>query len=418
MITRIEAIGYRCLRDVQQTLTPFQVLVGPNASGKTTFLDVVTLLAGVVSEGLEETVLKRTNNPQDLTWARSGEEFQLAVEARLPPEVVQALGDQPWTTIRYEVGIRVTPELEFSRERITVLAHSLAQDAPPPESFPRPSHLPRSAIGPTRWPPHIARTVVNKVSGGKENYYSETSQRPGKGWGYPYKLGRRRSVLRSLPDDESQFPATIWLKALLESGVQAVVLDGTTLRKSSPPNLGRTFRPDGANLPWLVHHHLEQSPERLADWVAHLRTALPELRSVRTVEEADNRHRYLMLGDENGIEVPSWLASDGTLRLMALTLPAYLPDFQGIYLIEEPENGIHPRAVETLYQSLSSTYGAQILMATHSPVVLNLARPDAVLCFAKSAGQTDIVTGDRHPMLSAWRGETTLGDLLAAGVLG
>jgi predicted ATPase len=90
-----------------------------------------------------------------------------------------------------------------------------------------------------------------------------------------------------------------------------------------------------------------------------------------------------------------------------------------VYLIEEPENGIHPRAVESVFQSLSSVYGAQILLATHSPVVLATAKPKDVLCFAKTAaGITDIVRGDEHPSLRNWQQETNLGELFAAGVLG
>lgn len=71
-----------------------------------------------------------------------------------------------------------------------------------------------------------------------------------------------------------------------------------------------------------------------------------------------------------GREVPSWIVTDGTLRLLALALPAYLTEFDGIYLIEEPQNGIHPKAVATMIQSLSSVYKAQILLATHSSVIL------------------------------------------------
>lgn len=71
----------------------------------------------------------------------------------------------------------------------------------------------------------------------------------------------------------------------------------------------------------------------------------------------------------NGLQAPSWLVSDGTLRFLALTLLAYLPDPAGPYLIEEPENGIHPRNVETVFESLSSVYDAQVLLATHSPGV-------------------------------------------------
>jgi len=48
MIARIEALNYKCLRHVSRGLQRFQILVGPNASGKSTFLDVPALLAETV----------------------------------------------------------------------------------------------------------------------------------------------------------------------------------------------------------------------------------------------------------------------------------------------------------------------------------------------------------------------------------
>jgi hypothetical protein len=59
------------------------------------------------------------------------------------------------------------------------------------------------------------------------------------------------------------------------------------------------------------------------------------------------------------------------------------------------------------------------LLATHSPVVLSVARPEQVLCFARTPeGATDIVRGSEHPRLREWKGETDLGTLFASGVLG
>ena len=104
---------------------------------------------------------------------------------------------------------------------------------------------------------------------------------------------------------------------------------------------------------------------------------------------------------------------------MALTIMAYIPDLSGTYLIEEPENGIHPRALENVIQSLSSVYDAQILLTTHSPLVARLAKPNELLCLALTKeGATDIVVGDEHPRLKDWQGKADLGTLLAAGVLG
>ena len=178
------------------------------------------------------------------------------------------------------------------------------------------------------------------------------------------------------------------------------------------------FLPDGSNLPWAVEALRTRSDERFGRWIAHVRTALPDLQTVRTVERPEDRHRYLVVEFENGLSAPSWVVSDGTLRLLALTLLAYAPDVHGIYLIEEPENGIHPRAIETAYQSLSAVYDAQVLCASHSPVILSLAQPRQLLCFAKDeAGATDIVRGDQHPRLREWKGSLDLGTLFAAGVL-
>lgn len=259
--------------------------------------------------------------------------------------------------------------------------------------------------------------LFSKIPGGNDNFYAEAYAKEGR-WAPSFRLGPRKSTLGNLPEDETKFPVSTWFKQLLVEGVEKITLNSQEMRKPSPPGQKPGFSPDGSNLPWVVER-LRADSERFRDWIDHVRTALPDLADVRTVLRPEDNHRYLMLAYQGGIEVPSWTASDGTLRLLALTLPAYLEDFQGIYLIEEPENGIHPRAVETIYQSLSSVYNGQILVATHSPVILSIVEPAEVLCFAKTLeGATDIVLGNEHPRLRDWQHEENFGILFAAGVLG
>jgi predicted ATPase len=59
---------------------------------------------------------------------------------------------------------------------------------------------------------------------------------------------------------------------------------------------------------------------------------------------------------KSGLIAHSWILSDGTLRLLALNLLAYAPKTPNLMLIEEHENGIHPKRMETVMQSLSSVY--------------------------------------------------------------
>ena len=421
MITLVEALNYRCLYDVRRPLGNLQILVGPNASGKTTFLDVVAFLGRLVSDGPDAAVQERTQNFQDLVWNRSGTAFELAIEALIPEKRRANLKDGA-DTIRYEVGISSdtrSGEIEIVAEKVLLKkAHS-----PEPRvmelPFPGPITKRKSIL--TKPRTHGARTVITKAPGGNDGFYSEVHEEKGKGWVPVFKLGPRKSALGNLPEDESKFPAATWLKGLLTTGVQPIVLNSLLLRKASPPSQVRAFKPDGSNLPWVIHSLQKKAEERFKDWVLHLQTALPDIETIRTVEREDDRHRYMILRYRGGLEVPSWMASDGTLRLLALTVLPYLPSFDGVYMIEEPENGIHPLAVEPVFQSLASVRSAQILLATHSPVILGIAEASQVLCFAKSKdpeGAVDIVPGSEHPGLREWKGQVGLGVLFASGVLG
>jgi predicted ATPase len=418
MISLIEALNFRCLRYIRQPMRRFNVLVGPNASGKTTFLDTVTFLGRLVSEGIEPAVSETTQNFIDLLWGRIGNSFQLAIEVQIPEERQKLLGEklQQYSHVRYEVSIAsdpVTGETIIEEEQGSLILDSDREQVQK-MLFPYPDEPPTSIIGGKR--ATNSRKLFTK--GNNDNYYSEAYPDVGR-WAPSFKLGPRKSTLGNLPEDESKFPVSTWLKQLLSEGVEKIILNSQQIRKPSPPGQKIGFKPDGSNLPWVIEALYEKNPIRFREWLEHVRTALPDIEDIRTILRPEDRHRYIVLVYNGGLNVPSWTASDGTLRLLALTLPAYLDDFRGIYLIEEPENGIHPRAVEAMYQSLSSVYEAQILLATHSPVILSVVDPDDVLCFAKTPeGATDIVVGSRHPKLRDWQREENFGVLFAGGVLG
>ena len=417
MIRTIEALHYRCLRYVRQPLDRFHVLVGPNASGKTTFLDVVAFLGRMVSDGLDAALHERSENFVDLLWGREGSCFELAIEVDIPADRRQVLRKKEYDALRYEVRIGIDPgrqEIGILEER-GVLKPATHDPIQSYEIFPRELMAPKTILmEKTRanW-----RTVFSKV-GGNDHFYSEVEEESGKGWYPSVRLGAKKSTLANLHEDESRFPASTWLKELLENGLQRFFLNSLLLRKASAFQVDSAFRPDGSNLPWVVES-LRKHKRAFRDWLEHVKLVLPDVSDIRTVLRKDDRARYLTIRYEGGLEVPSWMASDGTLRLLALTILPYLPDANGIYLIEEPENGIHPAGAQAVFDSLSSVYQGQVLLATHSPVILSVAEARQVLCFKKTvSGATDIVIGRDHPRLKDWMGSPNLGDLLAGGILG
>lgn len=426
IVTRTEALGYRSLRYLSQDLGAFHVLVGPNASGKSTFLDVVAFVGDILRGGLETAVQGdsrlgvplRAPDAQQLTWLRQGGRIELAVEIGIPAELKQRLPNGGASRCRYEVAIDCTGPLRLASESLWLKPTDSSPDPLEtqrtlfPGLRPAPDHLvrPARAFPPRGWKKVVSRGEVPE----RATFSSETS-----GWEQPFRLGPEKTALASLPEDEERFPVATWCRKFLGEGVQRLALSSDEMRRPSPPGRARTYLPDGSNLPHVISGFQTEAPERFHEWVRHVREALPDIETISTREREEDRHRYLVLRYANGLEAPSWLVSDGTLRLLALTLLAYLPNLTGLYLIEEPENGIHPRAVETVFQSLSSVYGAQVLLATHSPIVAGMARLDDILCFGRTAeGATDVVSGVEHPRLKEWRGTLDPGMLLAAGVLG
>ncbi len=427
MIRLIEALNYRCLRHVRQEMGPFHVLVGPNASGKSTFLDVVAFLGQLVSEGPEAAIRSRSPNPRDLVWNHEGDRFELAIELEIPEEFRKQL-KKPFDTVRYEIAI----DRNLKKEEIGLFGEAVLLKnwaccidekchnetvGKRPGSLFTPLHTSNSRVVFSRKENEADKGSTYYLEGEGRKISEDYLPLPGVPFHKPTLASTANGI--SFSDSDESFPVSNLLKYFLANSVQNLSLDSHALRNPSPPGQGVTFKTDGSNLPLVVENFKKKHPDRFRDWINHLRTALPDLEDIEVIDRPEDRHRWLRLCYRGDLKVPSWMVSDGTLRLLALTILAYLPDLQGVFLIEEPENGIHPRAVETMVQSLRSVYGAQVLLATHSPVVLGVAELDEVLCFEKAKdGSTDIMLGSQHPALRDWQHDTDLGSLFAAGVLG
>lgn len=188
---------------------------------------------------------------------------------------------------------------------------------------------------------------------------------------------------------------------------------------ASPPGLALSLLPTAHNLPWLALKLQAEDPERYGDWVAHVRTALPQVTDITVREREEDHHAYFRMTYNGGYGVTSSGLSDGTLRILALTLPPYLASAPTLLVTEEPENGIHPRAIEAVLQSLSSMYDSQVWMSSHSPVVLAHTPLEHILCARVAPnGAVEVMPGPEHPRLKDWHGTIDLGSLFAAEVLG
>lgn len=430
MLTRIQARNYRCLKHVDQTLSNFDVLVGGNGVGKSTFLDVISFLSEIVSQprdSLANALQKRAELFDQLLFDGTKGTFELAIEATIPSNVIQMLG---WKTGSGHLYYRIAIGYQTSNRRdVGILSEKLLLTRLGKSSAGTPE-LSLDNVGETvdgdfidsyplreflgSWP------IISRLGPPEETtvFHRESAVHDNSAVFSQFRLSPSSSAFANLPEDTTHFPAATWFRRFLG---ESVVKPGLTHEELRHPGFvtGTGMSSGEFNLAERLEAFKENRDDVTFEaWLRHLRIAVPDLETIITVGDFGVRSNVVLVYND-GRRVPSWLASDGTLRLIALTLIAYTMDHGIIILIEEPENCIHPLAIEIVMQSLSSMYESQVFVTTHSPAILSLVAPRNILCFSKSSEEgTMIVRGDHHPRMSAWKGTVDPGMLLASGILG
>jgi predicted ATPase len=137
--------------------------------------------------------------------------------------------------------------------------------------------------------------------------------------------------------------------------------------------------PNGDNLPNVLYYLHLKHPEVLARIADKLRAWVPGLADV--IPEITSDERLLLRFKDAPFEkpLPAQYMSGGTMRLAALLTLLYEPDATGLLGMEEPENELHPQLLGRLAEELiKATETRQLLVATHSPAILNALEPAQV----------------------------------------
>lgn len=451
MITRLEAIRYRCFERLEIELGNFRVIVGANGSGKTTLLDMPMLFGALLrTTNVSKPFMERqggrpprAGSLNELVFAGRGSDFSLALEARLPAEIQARViegtlsrmrsdntrrafrNDQKrWPShIRYEITLRIfnDRELQVLNEYLFLFPEASGPDRKLGGLFGA------SAKTNRHW-----RPVLEREFGYEVEFQPEVpSGRSPRAMVTKVAMPDIQLALpRVMYEPEAEYPAATWLFRLLSGSAVFLDPDWSAMRLASPPGQAKEITADGRNFPWLALDlkrdgapegaGAEYRSERYMDWIAHVKTALPQIADIDVREREDDHHAYFRVHFRGGFNVPQSALSDGTLRILTLTLAPYLSTRPAILVTEEPENGIHPRAIEAVLQSLSSLPDSQVWVSSHSPVVLGSVDINHLLCARLSSeGGVQIVAGRDHPRLIEWRRgiDLDLGALFAAEVL-
>jgi predicted ATPase len=112
-----------------------------------------------------------------------------------------------------------------------------------------------------------------------------------------------------------------------------------------------------------------------------------------------------------------WQFSDGTIRFICLATALLQPTPPSTVVIDEPELGLHPYALEVLAQLLKeSAQRTQLIVSTQSAPLLNQFDPQEVVVVERVEGASHFRRLEAEP-LAEWLKDYALGELLQKNVI-
>ncbi len=178
---------------------------------------------------------------------------------------------------------------------------------------------------------------------------------------------------------------------------------------------------DGANIAEYLIDLRDRSSSAFEDITRALQYVLPYASDVepKVLDAGVLRRSYVQLLEDK-YEIPGWLMSSGSLRVLPLIATLLDPDPPPVVFIEEVENGLDPRTVGLvvdLMRSAAKDERTQVIATTHSPYLLDLLDlDDVLLCERGPKGPAFSWPASRKEM-KAWRDRFMPGKLYTMSAL-
>lgn len=364
-------------KGVKLKLEPLNVLIGPNASGKSNLIDAVSLLAAAPRNLLAP--FREGGTPEDWLWKgeRDGEgEVSADILVRL---------ESPGTDSTVEYYL----EFAVSDFRVVVTSEQLDGD--------------------NRYFVRTAEGLILQASSGKDTISELRSLDP------------QQSVLSQVRDPVNYPQLTQVGKRLgnIRFFRGWPFGRGNLLRRPQEANLPDDFLlEDGSNL-GLILNDLQNRRATKRLLLEKLRLVYEGIEDVTTKVQGGTIQIFF---HEEGLAkpIPAARLSDGTLHYLCLLTVLLHPDPPPLICIEEPELGLHPDILPHIAELLiDASKRMQLIVTTHSETLVSALSdvPEAVVVCERDDQGTKLRRLDPDN-LKEWLERYRLGELWAMGEIG
>ena len=376
MLKRIRIDGYKSLTDLEVSLEPLTVLFGPNAAGKSNFLDALQLLSKL---GTSRTLKEAFDPPyrgkplESFTIGGKGikglleqEMLSFCIEAdlHLSDAIVNAV-DRQIQDMRRPSGMAGTQRKSkvHARVRERDLRYRLEIEMLPRSGILRVSDEYLAALN-TKGEPTGRRKPFIERQGEKIHLRLERQAHP-----TYYDRFLDYSIL-SMPHYPPHYPHLVAARRELENWLFFYFEPRERMRAANPVKAVRHIGLMGEELASFLNTLKSVDPNQFEAVEKALHALMPNIEGIE-VEVSDLGEVELRLR-EGGVAIPARVLSEGTLRMLGLLALTGVKEPPALVGFEEPENGVHPRRIQLIAEALKTQENltnSQYIVTTHSPIL-------------------------------------------------
>ncbi len=367
MLRRLKVQNYKSLRNIDIRLRPLNVLVGPNAAGKSNLLDCLAFLSDL-AQSKGGSAFDKRGGFADMVWGGGDSDRERVIRIELEGSVPFNSAKEPieYSIVigREEDGLIQEERALWGREKVELFRRQ------------------KTTV-------HDRRD--NRSVQGYESAFARVTSSGG-------EAVALKEAIASWSIYDFQRP---------------MVTQRQRVRKET------RLAYDGSNAATVLHWVRNEDVDTFDRLESLLKRAIPEVEHLLT--PPDEQGMVYIAFKEKAVpgRIPAWNLSEGSARLVATLLALFVPRPPVLVAIEAPEISLHPYLAEFLADILIlASEDTQILITTHSPHLLDYVPAESLVIVTKESAATKVKRVRRDRALKEALKTLGLGEMWHAGHLG